>query len=95
MLANPVLTIWIAWAAVVVVTLALSAYRGAIAHDEEGQIFLDEAFDHQNALQTAIRGKIARIQPMVRTSLVMAVLMTLVVIGYYSWFALKTLDYVR
>jgi hypothetical protein len=95
MLANPILTMWIAWGAVVVVTLILFAYRGTIARDEEGQIFLHESFDYQEAVQAVIRSKIARIQPVVRTSLVLAALMTLAVIGYYTWFALKALDYIR
>jgi len=80
---------------VVVVTLVLHAYRGTIARDEEGQIFLHESFDYQEAVQAVIRGKIARIQPVVRASVGMAMLMTLVVIGYYIWFALKALDYIR
>jgi len=93
--ANSILILWAAWGTVVVVTLVLYAYRGTIARDEEGQIFLHESFDYQEAVQAVIRSKIARIQPVVRASLGMAALMTLVVIGYYTWFALKALDYIR
>ena len=88
---NLVPAMWIAWGAVVVVTLALYGYRSSVARDEEGQIFLDEAFNHEKAAQSQIAHKIARIQPAVHASLSVACLMTLVVIGYYAWWTFRSL----
>ncbi len=92
---NLVSVMWVAWAAVVVIAIVLVAYRGAIARDEEGQIFLDEAFDREEAAQAYIRNRIARIQPAVRVCLVAAGALTLAVIGYYVWDAARALDLVK
>jgi hypothetical protein len=82
---------WIVWGVVAAITLGLYAYRSRIERDEEGQIFLDEAFDHEKAVQTDILRRVNRIQPVVRTSLALTLLMTLLVIGYYAWFAARSL----
>ena len=81
----------IAWAIVALVTLVLYAYRGRLTRDEEGQIFLDDAFAHEKAIQTEIVTKVNRLQPMLRASLILTVLMTVAVVGYYSWGAYKAL----
>jgi hypothetical protein len=81
----------IAWAIVALVTLMLFAYRGRLTRDEEGQIFLDDAFAHEKAIQTEIVTKVNRLQPMLRASLILTVLMTVAVVGYYSWGAYKAL----
>jgi hypothetical protein len=81
----------IVWAIVALVTLMLYAYRGRLTRDEEGQIFLDDAFAHEKAIQTEIVTKVNRLQPMLRASLVLTVLMTMAVVGYYSWDAYKAL----
>jgi hypothetical protein len=81
----------IAWAIVALVTLMLYAYRGRLTRDEEGQIFLDDAFAHEKAIQTEIVTKVNRLQPMLRASLILTVLMTVAVVGYYSWGAYKAL----
>jgi hypothetical protein len=81
----------IVWAIVALVTLMLYAYRGRLTRDEEGQIFLDDAFAHEKAIQTEIVTKVNRLQPMLRASLILTVLMTMAVVGYYSWDAYKAL----
>ena len=81
----------IAWAIVALVTLMLYAYRGRLTRDEEGQIFLDDAFAHEKAIQTEIVTKVNRLQPMLRASLILTILMTVAVVGYYSWGASKAL----
>ena len=82
---------WIAWAAVAVVTAALYAYRTSLTRDEEGQIFLDEAFDHEKATQEQIVYRVNRLQPFVRVCVTLMVVMTLVVITYYAWNATRQL----
>ncbi len=83
--------LWIAWATVVVITLALYVYRSSLTRDEEGQIFLDEAFDHEKAVQNAIVSKVNKLEPAVRASVALSALLTLVVLGYYAWDAAKSL----
>jgi hypothetical protein len=91
MTANPAPVLLIVWAIVALVTLMLYAYRGRLTRDEEGQIFLDDAFAHEKAIQTEIVTKVNRLQPMLRASLILTVLMTVAVVGYYSWGAYKAL----
>jgi hypothetical protein len=91
MTTNVVPVLWIAWAAFALVTAVLYAYRTRLTRDEEGQIFLDEAFAHEKATQTEIVTKVNRLEPTLRVSLALTVLMTAVVIGYYVWFVAKSL----
>ncbi len=83
--------LWIAWGVVAVITLALYGYRTSLTRDEEGQIFLDEAFDHEKAVQSAIVSRVNRIEPVVRVSVALTALMTAAVIAYYAWDAAKSL----
>jgi sensor domain CHASE-containing protein len=88
---NLVSAMWILWAVCALVTALLTAYRTTITRDEEGQIFLDEAFAHEKAVQTAITTKVARLQPILTVSQVLTGIMTLAVIGYYSWLVAHSL----
>jgi hypothetical protein len=83
--------LWIIWGCVALVTALLYAYRSKLTRDEEGQIFLDEAFAHEKAVQTEIVTKVNKVQPAVHISLGLTIAMTIVVIAYYAWDALKTL----
>lgn len=91
MAANIIPVMWIAWGIVALVTVFLYAYRSKLSRDEEGQIFLDEAFDREKAVQNEIVTKVNRIQPAVHVSLAITIVMTVVVIGYYAWDAAKQL----
>jgi hypothetical protein len=77
--------LWIVWAIIAVITCLLYAYRSALTRDEEGQIFLDDAFAHEKAVQTEIVAKVNRLEPAIRLCLALTVLMTLAVAGYYVW----------
>jgi len=90
---NLVPMMWIAWAAVALVTACLYAYRTSLTRDEEGQIFLDDAFNHEKAAQEQIVAKVNRVEPAVRVCLGLTVLMTLLVIVYYGWGAAKAIMY--
>ncbi len=83
--------LWIAWAVVAIITLSLYGYRSTLTRDEEGQIFLDEAFDHEKAIQDAIVSRVHRIEPIVRTSTLLTALLTVAVIAYYAWDAAKAI----
>ena len=83
--------LWIAWAAIAVITGLLYAYRSALTRDEEGQIFLDDAFANEKAVQTEIVAKVNRIEPAIRICLILTVVMTVVIVGYYVWTMGRTL----
>jgi hypothetical protein len=89
--ANLVPIMWIAWGSVAVVTFALYLYRGRLSRDEEGQIFLDSAFDHEKAVQDEIVRRLARIQPVVTFSLVVTLALSLLLIVYYGIDAARSL----
>ena len=82
---------WIVWAVCALITALLTAYRTSITRDEEGQIFLDEAFAHEKAVQTAITTKVARLQPILTASQALTGVLTLGVIGYYTWLVARSL----
>ena len=91
MTANLTPMIWTAWAILALITALLYAYRTSLTRDEDSQIFLDEAFDHQKAAQEQIVAKVQRIEPLVRLCLILTVVMTVAVIGYYGWGAVRLL----
>jgi hypothetical protein len=71
--------------------MLLYAYRSMLTRDEEGQIFLDEAFAHEKAVQTQIVARVQRLQPVLMVSLGLTVVMTAAVLGYYGWLVFKSL----
>jgi len=91
MTTNMVPVLWIVWAVFALVTAVLYAYRSNLTRDEEGQIFLDDAFAHEKAVQTEIVTRVNRLQPKLRVSLALTTLMTAAVIGYYVWIVAKSL----
>jgi hypothetical protein len=74
---------WTVWSALVVVTAALYIYRSNLTRDEEGQIFLDESFDHEKVAQAAIVAKVGRLEPLLRVAQWLVLAMTVVVLAYY------------
>jgi hypothetical protein len=76
---------WSVWGVLLLVLAALSLYKSSLARDEEGQIFLDDAFAHERAAQEAIVAKVQKVEPVVRLSLWLVGVATLVVIVYYIW----------
>ena len=91
MTTNLVSVLWVVWALFALVTALLYAYRARVTRDEEGQIFLDEAFAHEERTQSEITMKVHRLEPAIRTSLALTGLMTAVVIAYYIWFGFQAL----
>jgi len=87
---NIVPVLWMVWAFLALVTALLYAYRASLTRDEEGQIFLDEAFAHEKAVQTQIVSKVTKLQPALRVSMALTVVMTIVVLAYYAWDASKS-----
>jgi len=91
MTTNMVSTLWVVWALFALVTTLLYAYRARVTRDEEGQIFLDEAFAYQERAQSEITLKVHRLEPLLWTSLALTGMMTAAVIAYYVWFGFHAL----
>ncbi|HET7103479.1 MAG TPA: hypothetical protein VFI20_05285 [Terracidiphilus sp.] len=80
---------WVVWGVLIVITIALYIYRSNLTKDEEDQIFLDDSFQHERVAQEAIVAKVNKLQPLVRTALVVDLIATLFVIGYYVYDILR------
>ena len=74
---------WTVWGALALIAAALYLYRSSLERDEDDQIYLDDAFQHEKAAQEAIIAKVNKIEPAVRTALWLVGAATVFVIGYY------------
>jgi hypothetical protein len=81
---NLVPMMWAIWGALALVTVALFVYRTSLTRDEEGQVFLDEAFDHEKTAQAEIVERVNKIEPALRISLRAVAGATAVVLAYYA-----------
>ncbi|HKF49972.1 MAG TPA: hypothetical protein VKB38_21595 [Terracidiphilus sp.] len=75
---------WTVWGALVVILAAVWIYRSRLERDEEDQIFIDDAFSHEKDAQAAILQRVNKVQPVMRTMLIVTGVATLFVIGYYA-----------
>jgi uncharacterized ion transporter superfamily protein YfcC len=76
---------WVVWGVLVVITAAIYLYRSRLERDEEDQIFLDDSFERERAVQEVIVAKVNKIEPALRICLWLLAAATLVVIVYYLW----------
>jgi ABC-type uncharacterized transport system fused permease/ATPase subunit len=83
------LLLWIVWAVVTTLLLALLAYRGTLTRYEEDQLFLDPCSGHQQQEQTLIVQKVNRIQPLVRIMTGATCALSATIIGVYVWDAIS------
>lgn len=74
---------WVVWGLLVLLFLALKVYTGRLSRDEDDQLVLDDSFEHVRAEQAAIVARLNKVQPLMRTVLVLVCGMTVFVIGYY------------
>jgi hypothetical protein len=74
---------WTVWGVLAAITAALYLYRTRLERDEEDQIFLGDALDHERVEQEIIVAKVNKIEPALRVSLWLVGAATLVVIVYY------------
>jgi len=84
---------WSIWGAIVVILAGLFIYRSSLTKDEDDQIYLDEAFDHEKAAQAAIVAKVNRVEPMVKVATWLAAVSTAFVICYYLFDIARTLGF--
>jgi type VI protein secretion system component VasF len=73
------------WGVLAVVAAALFIYRTTLTRDEDDQIYLDDAFQHEKAAQEAIVAKVNKIEPALRIALWMVGTMTVIIMVYYIW----------
>lgn len=74
---------WTVWSAFVVFMAALYIYRSNLIKNEADQIFLDDAFSHEQAEQAAIATKVAKVEPLVRVTQWLVAVMSAFVLAYY------------
>ncbi len=86
-----VLLMWIVWAGLAATFLALLAYRGTITRYEEDQLFLNGSEGPSHQEQDEIIRKVHRLEPVVRVLGGAAGVMTVGIVSFYVWDALRHL----
>jgi type VI protein secretion system component VasF len=71
------------WGVLAVVVAALFLYRTSLTRDEDDQIYLDDAFQHEKAAQEAIIAKVNKVEPALRISLWAAGTVTVLLVVVY------------
>ena len=75
----------IIWAVLTGLFLALLAYNATITRYEENQLFLADINVNEQQQQTAIVRRVNKILPFIRGLGTLSALMTLAIIGIYTW----------
>jgi hypothetical protein len=73
------------WAVLTGLFLALLAYNGTVTRYEENQLFLADINANERNLQSAIVRRVNRTMPFVRALGTLSALMTILIIGIYTW----------
>lgn len=74
---------WSVWGLTIILMAIMLLYRSRLTRDEENQIFLDDSFGQEKAIQDAITARVAKVQPAIKGTEIVAGVATLFVIGYY------------
>jgi phage shock protein PspC (stress-responsive transcriptional regulator) len=74
---------WVVWGVLAVVAVALYLYRSNLTRDEEDQIYLDDAFQHEKVAQQAIVAKVTKVEPLLRVAMWLVGGWTVLVAAYY------------
>jgi hypothetical protein len=73
------------WSIVTGLFLALIAYNGTITRYEENQLFLADINANEQEQQSGIIRKVNTILPLMRVSGALSGLLTLAIVGIYTW----------
>ena len=73
----------IVWGVLALIAAALFLYRTSLTRDEDDQIYLDDAFQHEKAAQEAIIAKVNKIEPALRISLWAVGTVTVILVVVY------------
>ena len=74
---------WSVWGLTILIMALMFLYRSRLSRDEEDQLFLDDSFSHERSAQQEIIARVAKVQPLIRVSEIVAGVATLFVIAYY------------
>lgn len=74
---------WVVWGVLAVVATALYLYRSNLTRDEEDQIYLDDAFQHEKVAQEAIVAKVSKVEPLLKGAIWLVGGWTVLVAAYY------------
>lgn len=86
---NFVPVLWSVWGASVVLMAVVSIYAARLSKNEEDQLFLSDSSSHAKSEQDAIALKVGKVEPLKRTAVIILGAMTLFVIAYYVFDAVK------
>jgi predicted membrane-bound spermidine synthase len=75
----------VTWAVLMGLFLALLAYNATITRYEENQLFLADINANEQQQQSAIVSRIHKTMPYVRVLGSLSALMTVLIIGIYTW----------
>lgn len=73
------------WALIAACFLALLAYKGQLTRYEEDQLFLNETESNEQREQSEIVRKVAKLAPLVRIFGIAAAVMTVCIVGIYTY----------
>jgi len=74
---------WTIWGVVVALMAGLHVYRESLTRDEDDQVYLDEAFEHEKTAQAAIVARVSKVEPLLNVAKWLSVILTVFVIVYY------------
>lgn len=74
---------WTVWAVAVALMAGLHVYRESLCRNEEDQVYLDDAFDHEKSAQAEIVAQVNKIEPALLVAKWASAALTVVVIAYY------------
>jgi 1,4-dihydroxy-2-naphthoate octaprenyltransferase len=75
----------IIWGVLALIAAALFLYRTSLTRDEDDQIYLDDAFQHEKAAQEAIIAKVNKVEPALRISLWAVGTVSVILVVVYFW----------
>ena len=76
---------WGVWGVLVLVTAALFIYRSSLTRDEDDQIYLDDAFQHEKTAQEAIVARVNKIEPALHICFWLVGAMSLLIVVRFVW----------
>src|SRR5208283_2076749 len=74
---------WSVWGAAVVLMAVVGIYASRVGRYEESQLFLADSSTNAKLEQEMIAARLSRIQPLKRSVMALAGMMTLLVVAYY------------
>ena len=82
----------VVWAIFTGLFLALLAYNATLTRYEENQLFLEDINANEKQQQSSILTKINKIMPFIRTTGTLSAVMTVLIIGIYTWDAWQKIN---